>query len=293
MKELKNLSSYKDFLLEATNTYQVKCNDKVTGSLGNYKDTLKVFKQSCEGGKDGDEIQMIKIKDNKGKDVNVVSKTKTIGGSSKKDTKTKDVSSTSMSKSTKNVGVGEFKKALKDQLLDLFEPPAKDVKYEYDNEGKPIKITCLVNAKDCVNKINPDEQLKNFSFGVSKKKPYLVTVGNVIVDDETTSKAKDSVVTSGDAADKDRIYKISYPISYKSNKEFGKKKEELERNFDKDSSPQLKSKLKSDKYSEKQKDEMRDILKERGVRIRSEFEEDYKTDKEMEKEAEEAVKKVK
>ena len=292
MKELKNLSSYKDFLTESTNTYQVKSNDKVIGSSGNYRDTLKVFKQTCEKGKDGDEVKMIKIKDNKGKDVNVDSKIKVIGGQVKKTSK--DVSSKStVTKTVAKFGVGEFKKALKDQLLDLFEPPAKDIKYDYDAEGKPIKITCFVNAKDCVNRINPDEQLKNFSFGVSKKKPYLVTVGDVQVESETMTKAKEAVKTGVANLDKDRSYKVSYSISYKENKEFGKEKEQMERDFERDSSQQLKTKLKSDKYSENQKDEMREILKERGVRVRSEFDEDYKTDAELEKEADEAVKKVK
>lgn len=296
MKELKNLSNFNEFLLEATNTYQVKNNEKIFGTTGNYKDTLKIFKQAIEEGSEGDEISMIKVKDNKGKEVNVVSKVKTIGGGpAKKPASTKkpvkQISSTSKSVKLEQSDINTFKKAIKDQLFDLFEPAPKNVKYENDSDGKPISVTFSINAKDCVNKINPDETLKNFSFGVSKKKPYLVSVGNVEVDSDVLEKAKKAVTDNASNIDKDRTYKVSYPISYKNNPKFGKEMEEMEREFTKDSSQQLKNKLKSDKYSESQKDEMKEVLKERGIKSKSEFDEDYKTDADDEKEALAAAKK--
>ena len=46
MIKLKHLYEYNELLKEAKNTYQVKINDKNTGSEGDYRTSGQVFKQA-------------------------------------------------------------------------------------------------------------------------------------------------------------------------------------------------------------------------------------------------------
>jgi YD repeat-containing protein len=220
MIKLKHLFEYQEFLNEAKNTYQVKVNDKNVGPAGDYRSTGQIFKQAVESGKEGDEVVMYKTHDNKGNEVNAVSRQKTLGKATIPKKKTTPKTTLTKGKEPKEAaGASEFKLAIKEHILDMFEPPAKNVEYEYDSEGRPTRVTALVSAKDCVHTLDVDRILREYSFGVSKKRPYIAKVSDCKIDEETMAKANQAIKEG--APEDERIYKVTYDIKYEKNPDYG------------------------------------------------------------------------
>lgn len=285
--ELKNLYEFDQFINEAKNQYQIFINDKpleVDGKITNYPEYGKAteeFQKISVEGKEGDKIEIIKVKGVKGEDSKEVKKTKIIG-SSKKPKKEVDLDK-------------EYKECLKD-LLELFYQPVKNVKHDQLIIGKDIKVSFDVTPRDykhMATGISIDAILREYTFGVSSKKPFILKVKEIIDEngikidhknfdilkkkkdpsiEEKKSlelfKQADKLITAkeGDSVGK---FKINFIIKFEDNPNYGKTEDKSIRKEKKGdlsalSIKQLKSKIKSDNYTKEEKEKMVDELESRG-----------------------------
>jgi len=192
----------------------------------------------------------------------------------------------------------EYRECLRDHLLELFVTPLKEFKSDELASDKDIKLSFMVTPKDykyMVADIELDTVMREYSYGVSIKKPFILKVIEITdevennIDGENqrflrTKKMKalddkkslelfnkaDQMILAGEG-DEIGKFLVNFVIRFEANPYFGlpekDDKEERRTNFSKDSINKLKEKLNSDDYTSEEKDDIIEELYRKGVEV--------------------------
>jgi len=247
MLNLKNVFSYGDFVNEAKNEYAVYIDGKQYSDSSDYRTGNSNYAEAINIAKPGSKVEMYKIKDNKGKEVKELKKSKEID---KKSKKTGDFKSTKKPINSDKA----IKATIKDHIFELFVPSPKQVKFKDLKVGEPSMISFSVSPKDfkfIVPSIETNKVLKEYSAGVSVKKPYVVKilsikdVNGVDLTEENIERIKNqgpkndsetkllktlteaTEMISSNEGEKSGVFQVFMTILVEKNPEFGKSKEEL------------------------------------------------------------------
>jgi hypothetical protein len=192
----------------------------------------------------------------------------------------------------------EYSECLRDHLLELFVTPLKEFKTDELKSDKDINVSFRVTPKDykyMVADIELDTIMREYSYGVSIKKPFVLKVveitdevGNNIDGDSQkllrTKKIKalddqkslelfrqaDKLILSNEG-DEIGKFEVNFVVRFENNPDFGlperDEKEERRTNFSKDSVNKLKEKLNSDDYTPAEKEEIVEELYRKGIEV--------------------------
>lgn len=185
MLNLKNVHSYGEFINEAKNEYAVYIDGKQYDKNGDYRTSNTNYTQALQIAEPGSKVEMFKVRDNKGKDVKELKKSKEVA---KKSTTSKT------SKKAFNK-VKFIKEIIFNDIIGMFNTSRTSVLYDGkklsslkndDIKTGNVKLKVDISPKDIlfgsmpeINEPYPDM----LSPGVEIKKPYKIIVKDVETED--------------------------------------------------------------------------------------------------------------